>query len=62
MHREDVVARMVTELVNLGQEDVICKCFRGLDQMGHLQALSQVALAIAKMGRPDVIAVVSHRD
>ncbi len=50
---------MVTEFVNSGQIEVVCKCFKGLDQMGHNEALTQVSLAIAKMGRPDIIAKVT---
>ena len=60
LHRGDVVARMVTELVNSGQVHVVCKCFQGLHQMGHDRALARVSLTIAKMGRPDIIAAVSH--
>lgn len=60
LHRGDVVARMVTELINSGQVDVVCACFQGLHQMGHDRALAHVSLTIAKMGRPDIIAAVSH--
>ena len=57
--RGDVLARIVTDLINAGQVDVVCKCFQELDQMGHDGALAQVSLAIAKMGRPDIIATVT---
>lgn len=60
LHRGDVVARMVTELINSGQVDVVCACFQGLHQMGHDRALARVSLTIAKMGHPDIIAAVSH--
>ena len=52
---------MVRELVVSGHVDVVCKCFEGLNRMGHDEALAHVALAIAKTGRPDIIAAVSHR-
>ncbi|BDA49841.1 hypothetical protein COCOBI_14-4610 [Coccomyxa sp. Obi] len=57
MGRVDVLARMLIVLVSQRHSEIVCACFKGLHRMGRHEVLAQATLAIAHMGRPDVIAL-----
>lgn len=59
MGRADVVAHMVIELVKTRHTNVVCSCAQSLVMEGHGDTLAEVALTVADMERPDVIATVS---
>lgn len=58
MGRVDILARMIIVLMSQQRYDIVCGCFKGLHCRGHHEVLEQSTLAIAQMGRPDVIALV----
>ena len=59
MGRVDVLARMLIVLVSQHQSEIVCTCFKGLHRMGRHEVLAKATIAIAQMGRPDIIASVS---
>lgn len=58
MGRVDVLARMLIVLVSQHHSGIVCACFKGLHRLGRHEVLARATLAIAQMGRPDVIALV----
>ncbi|CAL8464290.1 g3825 [Coccomyxa elongata] len=58
MGRVDVLARMLIVLVSQNHSGIVCACFKGLHRMGRHEVLARATLAIAQMGRPDIIALM----
>lgn len=54
----DVVAKIVMDLFSTQNRDVICMYFQGLAQEGRFEGFTNIVVALAKLGRPDIIAAV----
>lgn len=57
----DVVAKLVVELFRSQVRSVVCQYFMALAHEPRFGGFASIVVAIAKMTRPDIIAVVSQQ-